>query len=511
LIVMLEDSRRRRWHLPEVHHVGQAEIMKDLELTDAERALREYAKKIGSMRVEDIDLLSIEGEVRALVEARAREVMAVALGRADTDAPEVEIDGQRWGNRRVDRGEYWSMFGTMVIERSTYQRAGGGRVAVPLDLRLGMVEGRYTPKMARVLTHAIAVTTEEEGAAFLAELGTAVVSSSTLSRIPRSIAARYETRRAVVDARLREREAVPDEAVTAQVALDGVMVPQDGEHARPRGRKTDSPEPPRYEKSYGVLDADAPASTDGHGGRSWHEASVGTIAYFDAKGRRLRTIYLGRMPEPNKATLVGQLNAELDAILSERPSLNLVFASDGAQHHWAVLDAMDERVATTCTGDRMKLADAFHVAEYVQKAATAIKGDGTPETSILSATWRETIKEMEDGAESVLRSMRARRARLGVTARKDLDAARSYIATQHQFGRMKYAEAREKNYPIGTGITEAAAKTVVGTRMKRAGARFSQHGGQTIMLFRTALLSDRFEALHAELAATYTATVRTAA
>ena len=205
------------------------------------------------------------------------------------------------------------------------------------------------------------------------------------------------------------------------------------------------------------------------------------------------------MPEPNKATLVGQLNAELDAVLSERPSLNLVFASDGAPHHWAVLDAMNERVATTCTGDRMKLADAFHVAEYVQKAATAIKGDGAPEASILSATWRETIKEMEDGAESVLRSnVAARRPRLGVTARKDLDAARSCIATQHQLGRMKYAEAREKNYPIGTGITEAAAKTVVGTRMKRAGARFSQHGGQTIMLFRTALLSDRFEALHAE-------------
>jgi hypothetical protein len=107
--------------------------------------------------------------------------------------------------------------------------------------------------------------------------------------------------------------------------------------------------------------------------------------------------------------------------------------------------------------------------------------------------------------------MRARRARLSATARKDLDAARSYIATQHQLGRMKYAEARKKKYPIGTGITEAAAKTVVGTRMKRAGARFSQHGGQTILLFRTTLLSDRFQALHEELAATYRATVKIAA
>lgn len=40
-----------------------------------------------------------------------------------------------------------------------------------------------------------------------------------------------------------------------------------------------------------------------------------------------------------------------------------------------------------------------------------------------------------------------------------------------------------------THATEAAAKTIVGSRMKRAGARFSQHGGQTVMLFRTVLLS----------------------
>ena len=66
-------------------------------------------------------------------------------------------------------------------------------------------------------------------------------------------------------------------------------------------------------------------------------------------------------------------------------------------------------------------------------------------------------------------------------------------------------------YPIGTGVTEAAAKTVVGSRMKRAGARFSQHGGQTVMLFRTAILSKRFAALHRELTASYAARVKVAA
>ena len=41
-------------------------------------------------------------------------------------------------------------------------------------------------------------------------------------------------------------------------------------------------------------------------GRSWHEAAVGTLASFDADGRRLRTTYLARMPELLKATPVSE-------------------------------------------------------------------------------------------------------------------------------------------------------------------------------------------------------------
>ena len=77
------------------------------------------------------------------------------------------------------------------------------------------------------------------------------------------------------------------------------------------------------------------------------------------------------------------------------------------------------------------------------------------------------------------------------------------LAASHCVG----PDALARHYPIGTGVTEAAAKTVVGTRMKRAEARFSQHRGQTVILFRMAVLSERFDALHRELHATYTAAI----
>jgi hypothetical protein len=71
-------------------------------------------------------------------------------------------------------------------------------------------------------------------------------------------------------------------------------------------------------------------------------------------------------------------------------------------------------------------------------------------------------------------------------------------------GRLGYAAAKRDGRPIGTGVTEAAAKTLVSVRMKRSGARYSDHGGQTILTLRAALLSDRFDALSEELESSYT-------
>ena len=156
------------------------------------------------------------------------------------------------------------------------------------------------------------------------------------------------------------------------------------------------------------------------------------------------------------------------------------------------------------------LLDFFHAAEYVQLAANAACGAETPEADVHATNWRETLKLFGDGATRVLKSMRYQRDRMTASARDEIEEAISYLANQARHDRMRYAEALLLHYPIGTGVTEAAAKTIVGVRMKRAGARFSQHGGQTVMLFRAAILSDRFDALSEILEHTYTASLKAA-
>lgn len=480
----------------------------DMAMETAAREVAEFRREIAAMKPDGIDLLAIERRAQEVTNAYGLALMREVMARADASAPEVTINGEAWGNRREASATYTTVFGDLTMGRGTYQRSGRGRVAVPLELRLGIVEGAYTPRVARILTKAVALMPEAEAENMLEEVGVAKVSKSTLHRIPRAIASRHESRREIIEKSLRARDPIPEETATIQVALDGVMVPQDGEHARARGRKTDEPDPPRHEQRYGHVGVEPPSASDGMTGRAWHEGAVGTVAFFDADGNRLKTTYLARMPEPFKATLTAALEAEMLSVVEERPEVNICFASDGAAPQWTALDAMRARLPPTATGHRMTLVDAFHVAEYVQLAANALEGKDSSGAKILAATWRETIREQEGGVERVLRALRARRRKVTAkTRRKDIARAIAYIRNQHKLGRMNYPEALARKYPIGTGVTEAAAKTVVGTRMKRAGARFSQHGGQTVMLFRTAVLSERFDGLHQELHATYTASI----
>ena len=89
-----------------------------------------------------------------------------------------------------------------------------------------------------------------------------------------------------------------------------------------------------------VVGVPGPRAEDRTEGRAWHEAAVGTLAFFDEDGQRLKTIYLARMPEPYKATLIGELETELQSVLRERPDLNIVFASDGDRLQWEALDGI---------------------------------------------------------------------------------------------------------------------------------------------------------------------------
>ncbi|MCA1605465.1 MAG: hypothetical protein LC775_08365 [Acidobacteria bacterium] len=113
-----------------------------------------------------------ERELHDYVVAAEREVLAEELVRLDVDLPAVTIEGEVY--RQVVRCEesYVSAAGPVRVMRSLYRRLGEGeRTLCPLELRAGIVEGRWTPLAARQAAFVVAHLTPQEGEDLFRELG----------------------------------------------------------------------------------------------------------------------------------------------------------------------------------------------------------------------------------------------------------------------------------------------------------------------------------------------------
>ena len=70
-----------------------------------------------------------------------------------------------------------------------------------------------------------------------------------------------------------------------------------------------------------------------------------------------------------------------------------------------------------------------------------------------------------------------------------LKRERGYFSTNRQ--RMRYADFRQHDLPIGSGAIESSAKYLVQQRMKRSGMRWSDLGARAILDLCCHLLSGR--------------------
>ena len=64
---------------------------------------------------------------------------------------------------------------------------------------------------------------------------------------------------------------------------------------------------------------------------------------------------------------------------------------------------------------------------------------------------------------------------------------------RNQRSRMQYWAYRQANLPIGSGVVEAACKTLVSARLKRSGMRWRLAGGQAVLTLRSVIQSGRWE------------------
>ena len=77
---------------------------------------------------------------------------------------------------------------------------------------------------------------------------------------------------------------------------------------------------------------------------------------------------------------------------------------------------------------------------------------------------------------------------LSETVAEELSKAKTYFSNHHE--QMKYAERVEANLPIGSGVTEAACKSIIKMRMCRGGAKWKEEGAQAVLSLRTLIYTE---------------------
>jgi len=309
-------------------------------------------------------------------------------------------------------------------------------------------------------------------------MGNMSPSKSSLDRLPKALSARWEEERVHFEKALRAEDVIPQHTSTVAVSLDGVLAPMKDGQAQDKRQKT----------------AEQGQLTRGPAG--YREIGCGTLSFCDAEGDMIGAVRMARMPESKKTTLKRTLLSDVTAVLSARPDLVLVKLADGAEDNWTFLSEQLPKGT--------EIVDFFHAAEHLNAALASIYGDGTVQARRRFEDLRFVLKEEPEGVEKVIRSLDYLRK---THPRKERVTKELAYFRKHR-NRMRYHQFVAEGLPIGSGVVEAACKTLVTQRMKQSGMRWGEDGGQAILTVRGWTQSgDRFDRAWALLAATYQAEV----
>jgi hypothetical protein len=233
-------------------------------------------------------------------------------------------------------------------------------------------------------------------------------------------------------------------------------------------------------------------------------ATTGTLTVYDRRGKRLGTVYLAYTPEPGQGTMSNQLTRLLEEVLRrwQGPLPRLSYVTDAGDNETAYYRKVLRRLRHPLTGARLNwcwVVDYYHASERLWTMAEALFGSGRA-----SCAWVRKMQKLllkPGGVGRVLHSAAALRGRVKPRGKRLAKFRRAYKYLQVRRQHLRYAEYRRVGLPIGSGVTEAACKTVYTQRLKLSGMRWKKVGAQTILTLRVILLSGVWEEVYERMLA----------
>ena len=360
-----------------------------------------------------------------------------ALKYLDTDGSPLKIGEEIWKSKGEQPKEYQTPYGEVIVNRHVYQRSVGGKTYCPLE-REARIIITSTPLLAKQVSSKMSGMAGKEVKNDLLENHGRKVALSYIQRLSEAVGS-------VVQAKEEAWSYAPpkedSQIATVGIGLDGtcMLMCEDG----------------------------------------YREAMVGTVSLYDSEGERQQTIYLGAAPEYGKKSFLERLEREIERAKNRYPEAKLVGIADGAESNWKFLEKQTEE----------QILDFYHASGYLGALAEALHPNTvSKQKEWLSKNCRELKHEKGKAGEllNLMKEVKEEKSHSKNLSEKLQAAITYYENHQHQ---MDYAEYIEKKYPIGSGVTEAACKTLVKQRLCCSGMRWKEKGAGIILSLRALVLT----------------------
>lgn len=366
-----------------------------------------------------------------------------ALSYFDIDGSPIKIGDTKFTSKGKIPKRYQTPHGEVEVLRHVYQSSSGGPTYCPLEVNARIIQSA-TPKLAKMITYKYSMMSVDE------------VQRDLESNHGRKLSRKYIQRVA---------EAVAAIAITKE---------EDWSYATPKLKESVKA------ISLGLDGTCMYLRKDGY-----RVAMVGTIALFNREGERLHTIYIGASPEYGKETFYARMTREIEHVQSLYPKATCVGIADGAEDNWSFLKQFASTLVT----------DFWHATQYLSNASEVIFSSSQEDErkEWLKQKYHK-LKHKQGAASRILNELKTyanKRKGRNAQDKEKIKKAISYFTNQKN--RMKYFAQVTQNLPIGSGVTEAACKSIVKQRLCRSGMQWTDKGASTVLSLRTLERSNRWE------------------